>query len=127
MNNYLGNLYGNVPRQNAYYGIGQKVEVVTVNGEAEANSYPIPPNSSILMLDSTQPVVWLKTTDAASYPTITGYEITPIKKPVSPVMQTYDFSKLEERITNLERRFDRGKSNTGNAPKAQFKSDATTE
>lgn len=126
MSNYLGNLYGNLPRQNAY-GFGQKVEVVTVNGEAEANSYPIPPNSSILMLDSTQPVVWLKVTDAASYPTVTGYEITPIKKPVAPVMQTYDFTKLEERIANLERRFERGKSNTGNTSKSQFKPESSAE
>lgn len=126
MNNYLGNLYGNTPRQNAY-GFGQKVEVVSVNGEQEANSYPIPPNSSILMLDSTQPVVWLKITDAASYPTVTGYEITPIKKPVTPVEQSYDFTKLEERIANLERRLERGKSNIRNDAKSQFKSEQSAE
>lgn len=121
MNNYSVNPYWNSQRQNSY-GFGQKVEVVSVNGENDAYNYPIPPNSSILMLDSTKPIVWLKTTDALSYPTLNGYEIKPIQTaPIVPTDEKHNYTKLEERIANLERRLDRGKSNTGNIAKPQSK------
>ena len=58
-----------------------KIEVIRVHGEEGAKAYQMPPNSSVLLLDETAPIVWLKTTDGASYPTITGYNITPIEPP----------------------------------------------
>lgn len=84
-------------------------EVVRVNGRNGADAYQMAPNSSVLLLDETAPIVWLKTTDGASYPSITGYKITPIEtQPVMMVDENY--SKLEERITRLEGMLD-GKSN----------------
>lgn len=61
------------------------------------------PNSSILLLDETAPIVWLKTTDGASYPTVTGYTITPIKPKMAPTVESNElFTSLEERIKKLE-------------------------
>ncbi len=37
----------------------------------------MPPNSSILLLDETAPIVWLKMTDGAGYPTLNPYDIAP--------------------------------------------------
>ena len=78
---YNNNLYG--PYQ---YNMGlqlQRQEVVRVNGKNGADAYQMAPNSSVLLLDETAPVIWLKTTDGASYPTITGYKITPLETKVS--------------------------------------------
>lgn len=73
-------------------------QVTRVNGENGAKAYQLPPNSSILLLDESAPVVWLKTTDGAGYPTITPYDI----KPVEQKKETDVYSALEERITRLE-------------------------
>ena len=37
------------------------------------------PNSSIILLDESAPLIWLKMTDGAGYPTITPYRIEPLK------------------------------------------------
>lgn len=55
----------------------QSQQVVRVHGEDGAKAYNLPPNSSALLLDETQNIVWLKMTDGAGYPTVTGYEINP--------------------------------------------------
>lgn len=57
----------------------QRVEVIKVNGKNGAEAYTIPPNSSILLLDETAPIIWLKMTDGGGYPTLTPYDIIPHK------------------------------------------------
>lgn len=97
---YNNNLYG--PYQ---YNMGlqlQRQEVVRVNGKNGADAYQMAPNSSVLLLDETAPVIWLKTTDGASYPTITGYKITPLETKVSTESIENIYEKLNGRITRLE-------------------------
>ena len=97
---YNNNLYG--PYQ---YNMGlqlQRQEVVRVNGKNGADAYQMAPNSSVLLLDETAPVIWLKTTDGASYPTITGYKITPLETKVSTENIENIYEKLNSRITRLE-------------------------
>ena len=80
------------------YMPAQKCEVVRVNGENGARAFQMAPNSSVLLLDETDPIVWLKTTDGAGYPTITPYSITPyVKKEPEDL-----FKSLDERIKKLE-------------------------
>lgn len=110
MYNYNTPMYG-LPQQNfTNYGLPQqnlnfqRQEVVRVNGENGAKAYTMPPNSSVLLLDESAPIVWLKTTDGASYPTITGYTITPIKEEViAKTEKTDSYSDLMERINKLEK------------------------
>lgn len=87
-------------------------EVVRVNGRNGAEAYQMAPNSSVLLLDETAPIVWLKTTDGASYPTITGYEISPIKTQPNPENASY--TELEKRIAKLEEVLTNDKSNASN-------------
>lgn len=82
---------GNAP-QNAF---AQRQEVVRVSGENGARAYQLAPNSSALLLDETAPLVWLKTTDGAGYPTVAPYTITPYK-------QESEYNALEARIKRLE-------------------------
>lgn len=85
---YSSYLYNNqfnpqqyVPLQNAPQQIAQPQvqSVIRVHGIEGAKAYNLPPNSSILLLDETQNVIWLKMTDGAGYPTISGYTITPVE------------------------------------------------
>ena len=72
-------------------------EITRVNGKNGAEAYMLPPNSSILLLDETAPIVWLAHTDGAGYKTVTPYTITPYQAESTP-----DFNSLEERIKRLE-------------------------
>ena len=72
-------------------------QVTRVSGQNGAQAYALPPNSSALLLDDTAPIVWLKTTDGAGYPTLTPYDIVPHQIP-TPVAA----SSLEARIKKLE-------------------------
>lgn len=105
---YPNNFTWNQP--NAY----TKQDVVRVNGENGAKAYNMAPNSSVLLLDENEPIVWLKTTDGAGYPTVTGYQITPMMTQAEKDANT--IAALEDRINKLERKLNKyGKSNRGNA------------
>jgi len=92
-----GHMYNGFNQYQMYnpYQPQARSEVIRVTGENGARMYQMPPNSSALLLDESEPIVWLKQTDGAGYPTITPYKITPFT-PESPV------KGLEERITRLE-------------------------
>lgn len=77
--------------------IPQQVQVVRVNGRNGADAYRLAPNSSALLLDENDPLVWLKTTDGAGYATVAPYTITPYH-PVPAV----DVNGLESRVKRLE-------------------------
>lgn len=76
-------------------------QVVRVNGENGARSYQMGANSSALLLDESGLVVWLCTTDGAGYKTVSAYDITPHQETPAP-----DYSNLESRIQNVEKRLE---------------------
>ena len=78
-----------------------KLEVIRVNGRNGADAFQMPPNSSIILLDESAPLIWFKMTDGAGYPTLTPYRIEPVKSELAP-----DVSSLEARIKQLEERLD---------------------
>lgn len=79
------------------YYFQQHYEIVRVNGRPGAEAFQMAPNSQTLLLDETAPIVWLKTTDGAGYPSLTAYEITPAQTPEE---------KDDERFEELTRRID---------------------
>ena len=99
------NVYQN--RLNALQGdFMQRQEIVRVNGENGARTYNLPPNSSVLLLDETAPIIWLAQTDGAGYKTLTPYTITPYQAEPVP-----DYNSLEARIERLEKMFDEQSNN----------------
>ena len=88
----------------------QQTKVVEVTGRGGAEAYQLSPNSSILLLDNTAPIVWLVKTDGAGYKTLMAYDIKPHEeaKPVD------HYKELEDRIAKLEETVN-AKSNTTNA------------
>ena len=51
-------------------------QVIQVNGKASVDALRMAPNSSVLVMDTTAPLVWLCTTDGIGSLTATPYEIT---------------------------------------------------
>lgn len=67
MNNYI-NQTPNMPMYNGYNNYRLPTyEVIKVNGRGGANAFQMGPNSSILLLDETDNIVWLAQTDGAGY------------------------------------------------------------
>ena len=101
--------YNNVP-----YGtypavtptMAQHYDIIQVNGKAGVDAFQMGPNSRVLLLDETQPIVWLAQTDGAGYKTSTPYKLTPYQEP-TPV----DFSTLEQRLKKLEENYEQLQSN----------------
>lgn len=87
----------------------QSQSIIRVNGENGARAFQMAPNSSVLLLDESAPIVWLSQTDGAGYKTVTPYKIEPYKQEVAP-----DLRSLAERITRLEE-YINGKSHPSNA------------
>lgn len=93
----FNNPYYNPYNTQNYAPFQQSVQVVKVNGENGARAYQMGANSSALLLDESGQIVWLCTTDGASYKTVTPYDITPHKASTTP-----DIAMLESRIVRLE-------------------------
>ena len=74
-----------------------RYEVIQVNGENGVNAFQMGPNSSVLLLDTSAPIVWLVQTDGAGYKSKTPYDITP-HQAVPPV----DINQLQQRVAQLE-------------------------
>ena len=72
-------------------------QITRVNGRNGAEAFRLAPNSSILLMDENDPIVWLKQTDGAGYATVTPYTVTPYQA-AAPV----DVSSLENRVKRLE-------------------------
>lgn len=115
-NQYYNPYY--TPISNAQNLQGQKQEVVRVNGIEGAKAYQMPPNSSVLLLDETAPIVYLKMTDGASYPTISSYKISPVENLEN------QSQNLEERVSRLEAMIN-GKSYSGRNGKSKQQSRPT--
>lgn len=92
-NPYQFNPYQFAPAQQ----VQQRTEIARVNGEAGANAYNLAPNSSILLLDEMNPIIYLKTTDSGGYPSVIAYQIAPYQKE-----EQTDIKSLESRIARLE-------------------------
>ena len=100
MNNGFFNPYTpgfQYPQANPFQQQPQKYEVIKVAGRPGVDAFQMAPNSSVLLLDETAPIVWLVTTDGAGYKTVTPYDITPHQVAPAP-----DFGSLESRIKRLE-------------------------
>lgn len=75
----------------------QKVSIPQVNGRSGAEAYILPPDSSILLMDTTAPRVWLKKTDSGGYASTQPFIITKEKD-----AEEQKTERLEERISKLE-------------------------
>lgn len=91
------------------YMYNNSQQIIRVNGENGARALQMQPNSSVLLLDESAPIIWLAQTDGAGYKTITPYKIEPYK----PEPQV-DLQSLSERISRLEEKLNDKSNITSN-------------
>ena len=72
-------------------------QITRVNGRNGAEAFRLAPNSSILLMDENDSIVWLKQTDGEGYATVTPYTVAPYQA-AAPV----DVNSLENRVKRLE-------------------------
>ena len=75
------------------------MEVIKVNGENGADAFQLGPNSSVLLLDETAPIIWFVQTDGAGYKTKTPYDISLHVDEPKP-----DIKSMEEKLTTIDKR-----------------------
>lgn len=84
-----------------YYQQNQNVlpsqQIIQVNGKASVDTIQLAPNSSVLVMDTSAPIVWMCVSDGIGKVTSTPYDIT-VHKDAPPV----DFNAIETRLHTVE-------------------------
>lgn len=96
MSPYYANLYGQ-RQQPTQTNVLPPQQVIQVDGRSSIDTLQMSPNSSILIMDKSQPIVWLCVSDGLGKVTASAYDITP-HQDIPPV----DVNALEQRISALE-------------------------
>lgn len=78
--------------------------IITVHGVEGAKACRLGQNEAALLLDDTDPYVYLLTTDGVGYPTLERYRVTP--EPIEDASQT-EVAKLKEEIESLKKTIER--------------------
>ncbi len=76
-------------------------QIMQTNGRPTFEAFKMSPNSSILLADTTAPIVWKCTTDGLGNVTSEAFDITPHKE-IPVIDTTAILSEMNDRITRLE-------------------------
>ena len=80
-----------------YNPAGMKTDIIKVRGYDSARSINLAPNSSILLLDEAEPIVWLCVSDGIGTVTATAYDIA-LRQPIKQA----DLGSIDERLRSVE-------------------------
>lgn len=99
---YNPNLY----MPNGYQPVQAPVNgLISVNGINGAKAYQMPPNSSVALFDANEDMMYVKTTDAAGYPTIKTFRFEAVENleqaPAADYVSKDDFSKLMQQVESI--------------------------
>ncbi len=110
MPNYGGNNqygYQNMPIMPYQQAATQPVNgVISVTGIEGARAYQLPPNSCMPLFDQTNDILYVKTTDAAGYPTVKTFRFEPYEqqievKPLPDYVSRSEFDTLSDKVDEL--------------------------
>lgn len=85
------------PFYNPYQFQLPQQQITQVNGKASVDTIQLAPNSSILVMDTSAPIVWMCVSDGVGKVTSTPYDIK-VHEEVPPV----DVQSIEQRLAKLE-------------------------
>ena len=91
-------MYPIYPIQTPSYLPQQQQNIQYVNGKQSAESYQMPANSSVILMDSNLPRFYMKQTDASGMATIRSYDFkeTEVERPTEYVTKSeFDAFKAE--------------------------------
>ena len=69
--------------------------LVSVTGIEGAKAYQLPPNSSMPLFDKDDDVLYVKTTDAAGYPTVRAFRFSPMEQIEAKVVSVESVTREE--------------------------------
>ena len=72
-------------------------QIIQVNGKTSVDTIQLAPNSSVLVMDTSAPIVWMCVSDGIGKVTATPYDIT-IHQEIPPI----DINNLEQRLVAVE-------------------------
>ena len=72
-------------------------QVLQANGKTSVDSIRLSPNSSVFVMDTTAPLIWLCVSDSLGNVSATPYDIKPHEEP-----KTEEKQGIEERLAALE-------------------------
>jgi hypothetical protein len=103
-NGLINSPYNFIPQMQQFQTQAPHMEVIRVNGENGVNAFQMGPNSSALLLDENDPIVWFVQTDGAGYKTKTPYDIAVHTPEPSPEIKTMDqrLSSIDKRLQAIE-------------------------
>lgn len=73
-------------------------QIIQVNGKASVDTIQLAPNSSILVMDTSAPIVWMCVSDGVGKVTSTPYDIV-VHEEKSPI----NIADVEKRLENVEK------------------------
>lgn len=91
------NPYGMAQQHNAAPTL-QSQQIIQVNGKASVDTIQLAPNSSVLLMDTTAPIVWMCVSDGVGRVSATPYDIK-VHEEKPPV----DVENIEQRISKVEK------------------------
>lgn len=89
--------YSNLLQQPQQANVLPQQQIIQVNGKASVDTIQLAPNSSILVMDTSAPLVWLCVSDGVGKVTAKAYDI--IEHKDTPPIDTVS---LEQRLTAVE-------------------------
>lgn len=96
-NPYQMNPFGYV-QPNIPQNVLPQQQITQVSGKASVDTIQLAPNSSLLAMDTTAPIVWMCVSDGVGKVTATPYDIV-VHKETPPI----DMNSVEQRVSNIER------------------------
>lgn len=90
-------MYNNAFGGNQPYPFMQPQQILQIAGAASIKTLKMAPNSSLLAMDTTAPIVWMCISDGAGTVNATAWDITLHKDPPSP-----EEVAAEQRLANIE-------------------------
>lgn len=124
-NNPYNNIFNPQQQIQSQNNVLPQQQIIQVNGKASVDTIQLAPNSSILVMDTSAPIVWMCVSDGVGKVTSTPYDIV-VHEEKPPI----DISDVEKRLENVEKFINQlmegtknDKSNVSRAKSKQNESD----
>ena len=122
---YLGG-YPMLPQQQPMIPQQQSIlpaqQILKANGKASVDAVKMLPNSSVLIMDTTAPIVWMCVSDSLGNVTSTPYDVAPHKEQEPQTSLEDRLAAVEDSVNNILTRLEEtenAKSNVGNVKQKQ--------
>ena len=96
------------PNFTGYQNVLPPQQILQANGKASIDALRMSPNSSVLIADQTQPIVWRCTSDSLGNVSSIAFDITPHKDEITTEKEALanTLAEINERLKRLENRYE---------------------